>query len=190
MGDAFDDLVARARRGDETAFLLVFRDVQPALLAFLRVRDPGFEEDLASETWAEVARGLSRFRGDERGFRGWVFTIARQRAIDAARSRARRPVTAPESSLDVRPAGPSHDPAELVEAADTTRRALALLAALPPDQADVVLLRVVTGLSNAEVAEIVGKSEGAVRVTAHRALRRLAARIDAAELLGVTGTPS
>ena len=50
MGDAFDDLVARARRGDETAFLLVFRDVQPALLAFLRVRDPGFEEDLASET--------------------------------------------------------------------------------------------------------------------------------------------
>ena len=131
MGDAFDELIARARHGDETAFVRVFRDVQPGLLAFLRVRDPGSEEDLASETWSEVARGLARFTGDERGFRGWVFTIARQRAIDAARSRARRPVSVAETSIDAQRVDVSHDPADLVEAADTTRRALRLLAALP-----------------------------------------------------------
>ena len=187
MGDAFDDLITRARRGDEAAFVQVFRDVQPALLAFLRVRDPGSEDrTCASETWSEVARGLTRSPGTNAGL-PWLGLPS--------------PGSGPSTRLEAGPAaGVAPETVDRRPAARRVRRPgrpgrggrtrpgvrSALLAALPQDQADVVMLRVVTGLTNAEVAQIVGKSEGAVRVIAHRALRRLAARIDAAELLGVT----
>ena len=79
------------------------------------------------------------------------------------------------------------DPVAAVLEAHSTRAALALLAELPPDQAEVVVLRVVGGLEVAEVARIVGKRPGAVRVLAHRGLRRLARRLEGAGLVrGVT----
>ena len=90
IGGAFEVTLASARTGDEAAFTRVFRDVQPALLRYLRVivTDP---EDVAGETWVQVVTGLRRFRGEEQDFRAWLFTIARNRAADAGRSRHRRP---------------------------------------------------------------------------------------------------
>ena len=75
------------------------------------------------------------------------------------------------------------DTADLALEAISTQEVVALLAALPRDQAEIILLRVVAGLSSLEVAHMVGKSPGAVRVAAHRGLRRLAAMVDRA---GVT----
>ena len=71
-----------------------------------------------------------------------------------------------------------------VEQEESTRRAVALIRTLPPDQAEVVMLRVVAGLEPAEVARIIGKSPGAVRVLGHRGLRRLA------RTMGVAAEPS
>src|SRR5690348_1570360 len=85
-----DDLLDRARSGDGEAFALVYRAVQPRLLRYLRVRAPNAAEDVASETWLEVACMLPRFEGDEGGFRAWVFTIARHRLVDATRRDSRR----------------------------------------------------------------------------------------------------
>ena len=83
MGGAFGDTLARAQGGDESAFARIFRDVQPALLRYLRVI--ALEaEDVAGETWLQVVDGLAGFRGDEQAFRAWLFTIARHRAVDAA----------------------------------------------------------------------------------------------------------
>ena len=89
IGGAFGVTLASARAGDEAAFARIFRDVQPALLRYLRViaTDP---EDVASETWVHVVTGLRRFQGGEQDFRAWLFTIARNRAADAGRSRHRR----------------------------------------------------------------------------------------------------
>jgi RNA polymerase sigma-70 factor (ECF subfamily) len=185
IGPGFDHMLAAARRGDEVAFAALWRDVNPALLRYLRVAAPGGAEDVASEVWLEVAVGLGRFTGAESGFRAWVFTVARQRAVDAARYAARRPARPVPVELLADRAGPD-DPAGAAEEALSTRDALALVAELPPDQAEVVALRVIAGLDVARVAEIVGKRPGTVRVLAHRGLqglaRRLAQRADRAEV--------
>ena len=90
IGAAFGVVLARAQAGDEAAFARLFADVQPALLRYLRVITPE-AEDVAGDTWLQVVTGLRGFRGQEEAFRAWLFTIARHRAADAGRSRARRP---------------------------------------------------------------------------------------------------
>lgn len=172
IGTAFEVTLVRAQAGDEEAFARIFRDIQPALLRYLRVI--ALEaEDVAAETWFHVAAGLAGFRGGEQAFRSWLFTIARHRAADAGRSRTRRPVV----PLDLSEAAEqpvSKDAAEEALEAVSARAAVAMIATLPRDQAEIIMLRVVAGFEAAEVARIVGKSPGAVRVAAHRGLRRLA----------------
>jgi RNA polymerase sigma-70 factor (ECF subfamily) len=183
IGAAFAVTLARAQGGDESAFACLFRDVQPALLRYLYVIVPRPEaEDVASDTWLQVVLGLAGFRGGEEAFRAWLFTIARHRAVDAGRARARRPDVSMDG-LEAAAQQTSPDAAEAALEVISTRAVLALVAALPRDQAEIIMLRVVAGLEAADVAQIVGKTPGAVRVTAHRALRRLA---DLAERAGVT----
>jgi RNA polymerase sigma-70 factor (ECF subfamily) len=190
IGAAFGVVLARAQAGDEAAFSRLFAEVQPALLRYLRVITPE-ADDVAGDTWLQVVTGLRGFRGEEEAFRAWLFTIARHRAADAGRSRARRPavpVAVPEAAQGWaaqglgagQPLAP--DAADLALDGISARAVVALIATLPRDQAEVVMLRVVAGLEVADVARIVGKSPGAVRVAAHRALRRLAARLERASV--------
>jgi RNA polymerase sigma-70 factor, ECF subfamily len=182
IGAAFGTRLTEAQGGDEAAFACLFRDVQPALLRYLRVIAPEAADDVAGETWLRVVAGLADFRGGEGAFRAWLFTIARHRAIDAGRSRARRrTIPLPENGAAEQLAAP--DAADVALERITTHAVLALISALPPDQAEIIVLRVVAGLAAHDVARLVGKSPGAVRVAAHRGLRRLAAAVDRA---GVT----
>ncbi len=126
-------------------------------------------EDLASETWLAVARGLRAFEGDERDFRAWLSTIARRRVIDLHRAMRRRPVSALGEMPDV----PVPDAATIADERQATRAALQLISKLPADQAEVLLLRSIAGLDVAQVAAIIGKRPGTVRVLAHRGLRKL-----------------
>jgi RNA polymerase sigma-70 factor (ECF subfamily) len=168
-----DDALARASAGDEAGFLQLWRALQPPLLRFLRVIGCEDPEDVASETWLQVVRDLPRFTGGEEDFRRWLFTIGRHRAIDAARARSRRPATAASTGLEVMA------DRQLVEDqvldGMSVQRAVALLAGLSRDQAEAVALRVLAGLETPDVARILGKSAGAVRVALHRGLRTLAA---------------
>lgn len=173
--DDFASVLAAAQNGDEGAFATLFRSVQPALLRYLRTLarnlSDGTADDVAADTWVQVVRGLDRFRGDEQGFRGWVFTIARARLTDARRRSGRLPVPQDEAPAPFDVTVPSA--ADTVEVLFTTERALALVGVLPRPQAEVVLLRYVVGFDVAETARILGQRPGTVRVTAHRALRRL-----------------
>ena len=173
IGADFGGLLASAQRGDEAAFTSIFRDVQPALLRYLRVIAPDYADDVAGDTWENVVSGLRGFRGEERAFRGWLFTIARHRAADRGRSRARRP-TVPLADSGAEELLTVPDTADLAIERMSTQAALAAVATLPPEQAEIIMLRVVAGLDTGQVARITGKSPGAVRVAAHRALRRLA----------------
>lgn len=176
IGPSFEAVLAAAADGDELAFRTLWRDVQPGLLRYLNAFAPGAGEDLASETWLRIVKGLASFTGDERAFRAWVFTVARHRAVDRWRRTARhRDELVPLDALAHLPA--PDDPATAAVDAISSQAAISLIATLPPDQADVVLLRVVAGLDVAEVAAITGKRPGTVRVLAHRALRRLAAQL-------------
>ncbi|HEX3706592.1 MAG TPA: RNA polymerase sigma factor [Mycobacteriales bacterium] len=169
-----DDALLRARSGDDAGFAELWRALQPALLRYLRVRSGSAYEDVAAETWLHVVRDLSSFIGNAEGFRAWLFTLARHRAIDAARAAAVRPMVL-VSDLTETGRQPVTAAAE-VDALEqiSTARALELVASLPPEQAEMVMLRVVAGLDVAAVAQIVGKSPGAVRVSVHRGLRALA----------------
>jgi RNA polymerase sigma-70 factor (ECF subfamily) len=182
VDETFGQTLARARAGDEAAFATLFRETQPRLVRYLQVLDPSVAEDAAADAWLEVATHLRGFEGDEPGFRSWLLTIGRRKLVDRARYDARRPVHLVAADdvgrLDgLRPtsdAAGEPDPAAVAEEDEATARAVALVRTLPPDQAEVVMLRVVGGLDNAQVAEILGKSPGAVRVLSHRGLRRLA----------------
>lgn len=173
----FPELLRRAQGSDEVAFNTLFRDVQPVLLRYLAtMAGPDLVEDIAAETWVAVIRGLDRFVADDiRAFRGWVLAIARRRWVDDIRRKARRPEVLAADTPEV---GTDDDPAGLVEQKMSTERAMALIRTLPPDQAEVVLLRVIGDLDVPATAQIVGKSEGAVRVLAHRGLKKLAAILE------------
>ena len=177
LGAAFGITLADAQAGDQDAFAAIFRDVQPPLLRYLQVIAASANDDIAGDTWLQVIAGLARFRGDERAFRAWVFTIARHRAIDIGRSQARRKTLLQRlGETDSRQVTP--DTADVVLEQLSTRAVLAAIGSLPADQAEIIMLRVVAGLDAPSVAEIVGKTPGAVRVAAHRGLRRLATQID------------
>jgi RNA polymerase sigma-70 factor (ECF subfamily) len=180
IGAPFDRVLLGAVAGDERCFALLWRDLQPALLRYLRVVARGAADDVASETWLDVVQTLGRFRGDEAGFRAWVFTIARHRALDWQRRSIRQQALLLGGALFVPHVAPD-DPAASAMETLSTEAALALLAGLPPAQAEVILLRVVAGLDVAQVARIVGRPPGTVRVLVHRGLRRLAKRLAADE---------
>ena len=174
--------MAAAQHGSETAFSVLWRDGNPDPLRYLRVAAPEATEDVASEIWVQVCRGLRGFRGDEQAWRSWLFTIARRRAIDEGRRRSRHPVAPLDDVPQARePRAPDAETQALQNLA--TAGVITAILALPPMQAEVDLLRVLGGLDNETVARVVGSSPGAVRVAAHRGLRRLAQSLSPA---GVT----
>ena len=200
IGADFAGVLAAAQRGDEAAYARLWRDGNPPLLRYLRVVSSGDPEDVAAETWASVVRGLRRFRGEERDWRAWLFATARRRAIDDGRRRARERHIPVEDlsevlSLDALTV-PAGDPEELVLARLALDETLAAIRRLPPQQAEVLMLRLVVasasiaprlrlvaGLATDTIANITGTSPGAVRVAAHRGLKRLAGQLSPA---GVT----
>jgi RNA polymerase sigma-70 factor, ECF subfamily len=185
----FDEILASAQEGERWAIALFWEDLHPRLLRFLRGLDPVAAEDVEAETWLAAARDLASFRGDDRQFRAWMFTIARNRLIDWRRREARRhsdavtPEVLGELPADDDPASTALDVLRADEAVVLIR------GCLPRDQAEVILLRVLGGLDVTEVAEIVRKRPGNVRVLQHRGLRRLAEHLaeEAPERRGVTG---
>lgn len=174
------DVVDAAGRGESWALTQLFRAYQPAVLRYLRAQESGAADDLASEVWIGVARGLREFTGDEAAFRAWLYTIARRRLIEHRRRAARRrtEVVAADRFEHVVDPASGDDPARTVLDQLGAQRAIdRLTAELTPEQCEAVLLRVVAGLTVAEVARIMRRPPGTVRVLCHRALRRLAARL-------------
>ncbi len=169
----FRGCLQAAKAGDEDAFARIWRELNPGLLRYLRVTASRDAEDLAADTWSRLIRALGSFEGDEDRFRAWLYTSARNRLIDWYRVRARRPEVIDHSALLAVPSTASVE-AE-AEERSATDAALELIARLPHDQAEAVMLRTVAGLSIADVACVMRRSEGAVRVLTHRGLRRLEA---------------
>jgi RNA polymerase sigma-70 factor (ECF subfamily) len=163
-----------AQRGDPDAFRLLYRDAQPRLLRYLHALTGDDAEDIASETWLHIARDLHTFHGDYDAFRGWTATIARHRALDHLRHHTRRPPAIPVPAEDLASLAATDDTASTAIDTLTTTAAIRLIATLPPDQAEAVLLRAVLGLDATRAAAVLGKRPGAVRTAAHRGLRTLA----------------
>jgi RNA polymerase sigma-70 factor (ECF subfamily) len=175
LGSRFPAVLARANAGDASAFGELWRSAHPGVLRYLFVFCSGQDaEDVASETWLKVIRSLHTFSGDEQDFRAWLTTVARNTARDMGRHRGRHPERldglVPKAAT---PASSRTD--DLAMQAVSTQAALDLVVrTLTPAVAEMVVLRVMLGLDPAQVAKLVGRSPGAVRVAVHRGLRSLA----------------
>ena len=171
FGDAFDALLLAAQGGAPWAWQRLYDSLAPAVVGYLRVQGAQDPEDLSSEVWLAVFRGIASFQGDEHRLRSWVFVIGHRRLIDQRRRAARR-ADAWLSAAARPPVGAAEDEALRTLADEEVTSALRRLA---PAQRDVLLLRIVADLTIDEIARTLGRSEGAVKALQRRgfeALRR------------------
>lgn len=170
-----NDLIVRAARGDEAAFARLYqRDVDTIYRYLLfKVGDPAVAEDLTSEAFVRAWQALPRYQHRQQPLRHWLLRIARNLAVDHFRRQAmdRAAVDELSQAVPLVAGPPPLSESEELEAA---------LRTLPPSQREVIVLRFLEDLPTSDVARIVGKSEGAVRVIQHRALRALRALLAAA----------
>lgn len=147
-----------------------------SVLGFCRARGATDPEDVTSEVFLAVFTSLGQFSGDEAQFRSWVFTIAHRRIVDSFRKDRRSPSTTPyDPEFDRRVVASGEEDALV---AMSTQRVRDRLAGLPPDQRDVLLLRILGDLTIDQIAEIVDKSPGAVKALQRRALATLRKRME------------
>jgi RNA polymerase sigma-70 factor (ECF subfamily) len=170
--ESFPAVLEDARRGSGRAFETLYHQNARHLQAFLRARRAEDPAAVTNETFRRAFDGLDRFEGTTQGqFRAWVFAIARNLLIDEQRQKSRRPDLVLLAEPTDLPA--TGDLEEQVITGLDEEAARALLDDLPPDQREVLLLRIIAELSTDEVAEMLGKRPGAVRALQMRGLRRL-----------------
>lgn len=180
VGSVEEEQLAALLAGDEAAFAQVWTDLNPRLVRYARVLVGSDAEEVVAEAWSHVVRDLHRFSGTMDGFRGWVSTIARNRAMDHLRAVGRRPVPTDPHEIRFEPAETvGVDAATAAGEVFGTRWAVELIASLPTEQAEAVMLRVVLGLDAPSAAAVLGRRPGAVRTAAHRGLKTLRARLEA-----------
>jgi len=176
-------LVERAKSGDRAAFGSLYDDFAPKLFRFFRYRGtpPEAAEDLTQRVFVKLIESLPRYRASGTPFEAWLFRVARNAWIDE--DRRRRP------SVPIEALAESPSPADGPDAVtfDALERELVrrAVAQLPRDQREVVACRFFAGLSPAETAAQIGRSEGAVRSLQHRALGALRRRLP-----GLDGAPT
>jgi RNA polymerase sigma-70 factor, ECF subfamily len=172
------DLTAQAVRGQPAAIESLLEQIRPMVVRYCRARLRQISghyhvaDDVAQEVCIAVLSALPRYRDMGRPFASFVFGIASHKVADAMRNAARLAI--PTEDL---PDGPDNRPGpeETVVAYIEAERARALLARLPLHQRELLVLRVLTGMSAEETGHALGMSPGAVRVAQHRALARLRA---------------
>ena len=172
LDQRFDDVLSAARAGGEWAWAEIYRDLAPVVLGYLRAQGAAEPDDVTGEVFLQVVRDIARFDGDECAFRAWVFTIAHHRLVDARRRSRRRPVdpVPAETIAEHAPVGDVEEDA-LDELAGA--RVRELLGTLSLAQREVLLLRILGGLTVEQVARAVGRRPGAVKALQRRGLATL-----------------
>lgn len=163
-----DALVDAACGGDAAALREIYEALAGQVCGYLRVRGVADPEDVTSEVFLDLLPRLPRLRGGEAGLRKLLFSIAHARLVDDHRARRRRPTLVTyDARSDARVVASAETTAEISLGTDRVENVLAVL---PQDQREVLLLRVVADLSLEQVAEIMGRSVGAVKQLQRRGL--------------------
>ena len=176
LREQFPRVLAAACAGGEWAWRELYEAVAPQLTRYLRARGVPEPDDVVGETFVKVVRYIEGFEGDEAAFRTWVFTIGRNLVVDDLRKRTRRPVDVATDEQLLR-TGPRGDAEEDAMHDLATAHVEEVLAHLSIDQRDVLLLRILGGLTIGEIALVVGKKEGAVKMLQARGLATIRRQI-------------
>jgi len=165
------DVIERARNGDRDAFAELYDRHVDSVYRYLlyRVREASDAEDLTSEVFTRAFANIHRYRWQGKSFLAWLYTIARNAVTD--RRRRDRPTVDLDDAFGLAEDGPTaHERAVHGEAVDALRGAVRHLTT---EQQEVIVLRFVENLSSRQVAQVLGKNEGAIRALQFRALGRL-----------------
>src|SRR5436309_1648171 len=165
------DVIERARNGDRAAFAELYDTHVDSVYRYLlyRVREPSDAEDLCSEVFTRAFANIHRYRWQGKSFLAWLYTIARNAVTD--RRRRERPTVEIDNAFGLAEDGPTaHERAVHGEAVDLLRGAVRHLTS---EQQEVIVLRFVENMSSRQVAQVLGKNEGAIRALQFRALGRL-----------------
>lgn len=177
VGERFESVLAAARTGAEWAWTDLYQSFAPAVLGYLRAQKAPEPEDLTAEVFFRVVKSLAQFDGSESDFRSWIFVIAHRKVIDDSRARKRRPSEpVPTETIESRSATGNVEDEALDHLSEIYFRRL--MVELTDDQRDVMLLRILGGLTVPEVAAAMGKRPGAVEALQRRAVARLRKRIN------------
>lgn len=164
----FEQLLQRAQSGAESAWNEIYLDLAGAVTGYLRSRGATDPDDLASETFLQVARDIHRFNGDDAKFRSWVFVIAHRRLIDSRRASSRLRETTLHDETDFRVSGGDVESEAIEQLAVTRLREIFEM--LTDDQKEVLSLRIIADLSIEQTAEVLGKRASAVKALQRRGL--------------------
>ena len=178
--DELQRLVAAARNRDRDAVARLFDRYYDAVYryAFARLGNVADAEDAAAETFLAMVRSLPRFRWRGVPFEAWLFRIAMSKVVDVARHRSRVRASGDELGDTEPDADPRVEPEHVLALRETRRALVESIERLPRDQRDVVMLRFFAGRSIRETAELLGRSEGAIKQLQFRALGSLRRRTD------------
>lgn len=172
LGESFPEVLQAARGGAEWAWNALYRDLAPLVVGYLRSRGAREPEDLTGEVFLQIARDLPRFSGGESEFRSWVLVITHHRLLDGRRAAGRHPADpVPDDVLLTRAA--TGDVEEEAQGSLATARVCQLLGRLTEDQREVLMLRIVAGLTVDEVARVVAKKPNSVKALQRRGLAAL-----------------
>jgi RNA polymerase sigma-70 factor (ECF subfamily) len=183
-GERLDAAVAEAVAGSRDALREVVETIRPIVVRYVRARLGSTErvglsaDDVAQEVCLAAIQALPRYQDQGRPFLAFVYGIAAHKVADAHRAAARNR----SDPTDVVPERFSLDagPEQMAMQSDSAARMTKLLEILPEKQREILMLRIVVGLSAEETADAVGSTPGAVRVAQHRALAKLKTEITAA----------
>jgi len=180
-GDRLDAAVAEAVAGSRDALREVLETIRPIVVRYIRARLGTAErvglsaDDVAQEVCLAAIQALPRYQDQGRPFLAFVYGIAAHKVADAHRA-AGRNRSEPTDSVPERYSLDS-GPEQMAMQADSAARMKKLLEILPEKQREILVLRIVVGMSAEETADAVGSTPGAVRVAQHRALARLKSEI-------------
>ena len=186
-GDGPDALVGAAINGDHTAIARLLASIQPLVVRYCRARIGRQErsfasaDDVAQEVCLAVLTALPSYREQGRPFLAFAYGIAAHKVADAHRVAARNRAEPVSEIPDVPDAGDG--PEQRAMRGELSDRMTRLLSTLPDKQREILVLRVVVGMSAEETADAVGSTPGAVRVGQHRALTRLRKALAAEEVV-------
>lgn len=172
----FQQLLAAARRGDRDAWAELYHAHASPVLGYLRAQRAPSPEDLLGEVWVQAVRDLSRFSGEQGGFRAWLLTIAHHRLLDARRAAARRP--AEVGGDDLLEAAVGADGEDASSRLEAEQQLLRLLDGIPERQRSALYMRFVLDMPQRDVARALGISTPAMKMLQARATRSLEKRIE------------
>jgi RNA polymerase sigma-70 factor (ECF subfamily) len=168
-----ESLVRQAQQRDEEAFAQLYEEHFDKIYRYvtLRIRDQTEAEDLTQQVFVKVLQSISSFRWKGIPFSAWLFRIAHNQVVDHLRKKKNRPATLLDDSLVS--SNSDSNPQQMVERSMDIEQLLSATQRLTDAQREVISLRFAGELSTAQVAKIMGKSQGAVKALQHSAILAL-----------------